>query len=353
MPEVPTHAIYRNARIRGMKSRLMEREALDDLLDQGELSILIEVLLNSEYKEEMAEALSRYDGADAVEEAVSRNLAATFERIQTFSNSEQGSLTRLLLARWDLVTVKALLRNHIQHSGSELDTRTVSPGPNLPSALVRDLALRDSLESLLQGLTAWDGQLCGGLYREFLKGGPDVPLRALEDALDRGYLIEGIQRLAAAPDEDSRMLLRLLRMTVDTINLRLILRNKVWKPRAEDVIAWLLPEGTLSWSTLLAMATAKNVEDAVVLLDTTVYRELVEGLYGFLQTRRFAPLERMFEHLLLNELKRMARRQVLGFGVVMHYAWLKHNEVVNLRLIARGEARHLPPGRVREELLYA
>jgi vacuolar-type H+-ATPase subunit C/Vma6 len=44
-------------------------------------------------------------------------------------------------------------------------------------------------------------------------------------------------------------------------------------------------------------------------------------------------------------------RHPLTVAILTYYAWAKFNEVINLRLIARGHARHLPAGRVREEMV--
>ena len=60
--------------------------------------------------------------------------------------------------------------------------------------------------------------------------------------------------------------------------------------------------------------------------------------------------KRFFERLMMKQIRRLALKSVFGIGVFMDYAWLKYNEAVNLRLIARGVAGHLPVGRVREEL---
>jgi vacuolar-type H+-ATPase subunit C/Vma6 len=87
-------------------------------------------------------------------------------------------------------------------------------------------------------------------------------------------------------------------------------------------------------------------------LGGTRYAELTERLTGFVQTNRYAPMDRMMEQLMIQFLARATRESVMSLAVLMQYAWLKYNEVINLRMIARGEARHLPAGRVREELLY-
>jgi vacuolar-type H+-ATPase subunit C/Vma6 len=54
----------------------------------------------------------------------------------------------------------------------------------------------------------------------------------------------------------------------------------------------------------------------------------------------------------LQRLKRAAQHQGIGIGVLMHYAWLKYNEVMNLRMIARATDIHMPSQRIREEMVY-
>ena len=352
MADFATETIHASARARAMKSRLFNRAQFEDLLDQDELSTVIEVLLASEYKAEMAEALTRYKGADAVEEAVSRNLVRTFQRVLASTSGNLYPLTRYFIARWDLVAVKSLLRSRHRGITAEPDGGVLFPGPTLGTALLRDLAQCESMTALVQRLAAWNPQLCRCLLSFVGEPGKEPALDALENALDRNYLVDRACALTGATDEDSRILRRFLRVSIDGVNLHTLLRIRQTAADREEVRQWLLPEGALPNHIVEKMLEAPNAAEAMALLGETAYREFVEGLYQFLQTGRFSPLERMFELTLMNELKRMARRHVCSLAVIMHYCWLKYNEVINLRLIARGEARHLPRGRVREELVY-
>lgn len=348
--DVREYIVYVTTRVRGLKSRLLTRDDLEDLLDQKDIDALIEVLLTSDYKEEMARALSTHSDAEAVEEAVSRHLLATFQELLAISGESHRPYTALFLARWDLKTVKQLLRRRVTLDRGIVAEGFPAPGPTLGVALVKYLAELETLDALIQGLVAWNRDLCACLLSVHRNAGSNTELRALEDALDRAYFVENVRRLAADPDENAQLLRSVLRLNIDGINLRILLHDKAHQDAHED---WLLPEGTMSKRVAAEMMAAESVEEAMVLLESTVYRELVEGLYMFVQTGRFSPMERMFEQLLLKELRRMARVHVMTLAPLMHYAWLKYNEVINLRLIARGEVRHLPRGRIREEMMYA
>ncbi len=347
---VREHIVYIATRVRGMKSRLLSRDALEELLDHKELDALIEVLLTTDYRDEMARALAVHEGAEAIEDAVSRHLMLTFAQLLTISGHGYRPCTALFLARWDIQTVKQLLRQRLARERGITSTGFPIPGPSLGVALVRHLAELDSLEALLQGLISWNRPLCACLWKVYSGGGAQALLRAMEDALDRAYFVENARRLAQEPDENAQILCQYLRMSIDGINLRILLHGKAHQDAHPD---WLLPEGTLPKRLAAAMMAAENIEEAVALLESTIYRDLAEGLYVFLQTGRYSPMQRMFEQLLLRELRALARTRAMTLAPLMYYAWLKYNEVINLRLIARGGLRQLPRGRIREEMLHA
>jgi V/A-type H+/Na+-transporting ATPase subunit C len=342
-----------NARIRAMKSLLFSRRQYDDLLEQDDLGLFTEVLLASPYEVHMAEALARYRGADAIEEALTRAFVADFAKLQTLSDGCFETLADTFFQRWDLMAVKSLLRHRHQDQEAADGLEDLIPGPTLTGPLLHQLARSDSVEALVASLSVWDHDLCGAMTRELDGYAEGRELFRLEDALDKAYFARNIERFEGATDADSPALVGVLRTEVDRVNLRLLFRMLHSERGTDEKLARLLPGGTLSARRLRDIAEAPGITEAVELLGPTRYRELVERLFQFLQTKRFSPLERVFDMFILTQLKRLARVQVLGIAVMMQYVWLKYNEVVNLRLIARGQARHLPRGRVGEELVFA
>ena len=118
MPEAIS--AYINAYARGLKSRLLTKPEIESMLENGRLEAIGETLLKSQYEVEMAEALSRYSGVEAIDDAVSRNLVNTFARLKAMCREETARLADIFIGRWDLNAVKALLRN--RHHG--LDARS-------------------------------------------------------------------------------------------------------------------------------------------------------------------------------------------------------------------------------------
>lgn len=353
MAKLDPLATHMSARVRGMMSELFTHQQLEEMLDQGDVGQLAQVLVDSPYKKEMAEALTERGGADAIELGVSRNLVETYRRLLRSAQGDLRGPVRLFLMRWDLVGVKALLRNRHRGLNAEAGVETLIPGPMLTVALMNDFAGRSTMEDLISALASWNPMLCGPLAASADSYHGEGGLQVLEDALDQGYFVTNARKLSGATDANSLMLRRVLKMEIDKINLRMILQHRQMGGESAFPHDRLLPAGHLGASVLESMAASRDAADAMEQLGGTRYAELAERLAAFIQTNRYAPIDRMMELLMIQFLGRMSREHIMTIAILMYYSWLKYNEVVNLRMIARGEARHLPRGRVREEVLYA
>ena len=343
---------YLNARIRAIKGQLIPRAQLEDFLRQNDLTRMSNALLNTVYHQEMAEALTRFKGADAIEEAVTRHLMAMAQIVLQRAEERPRELVALVLERWNLNAVKPLLR--IRHQGIELGAAAhlLMPGADFPPSLQRRMAAAESMEALIGRLTAWNPRLCGGLAAALPEYKETGRLSVLEDALDRQYFVDSAARLRRSRDENEQLLHFFLQLEIDLINLRLAF-VRLRQQRAEPIPPErFLPEGTLPEKTLAQLGAVDNAAVAAELLKRTRYRSFVEELYQFMQTRRFSPVERLFERVLMEELRKLAMLNPLSLAIAMDFAWRKYNEGINIRLIARGLAGHLPTGRVREELVF-
>jgi vacuolar-type H+-ATPase subunit C/Vma6 len=105
-------------------------------------------------------------------------------------------------------------------------------------------------------------------------------------------------------------------------------------------------------SSMMQIAASNSIEDAISHFEKTRYRHVHRGLYQYFQAGRFILLDRLFEDMFVDMLRRRMRMQVFSMAVLMHYVWVRCIEAVNLRVIARGLAMRLPQGRIREELIY-
>lgn len=345
-------AAYVTARVRGMKSTLLSRNELIGMLDHARLDAMGETLLKSPYEDEMAEALTRYQGAEAIEDAVSRNLVNVFAKLRTMCLEQTAELAEIFITRWDLIAVKALLRNRHHGLGAETGATSLVPSPSMPQAVQKELAAHDTMDALVRGLAAWNGSLCGDLLEVLPAYQETRNLRILEEALDRNYFVNNIRRLNRFKSQDADFIQELLRSEIDRINLRRLFEPRGPGENAEDVLAQMLPRGTLSAQILREIAGAASPERKAEVVSRTQYGEMAEALQTYAEVGKFSSLERQFELRFLERLRRASQKRSIGLAILLRYAWLKYNEVMNLRIIAHGLAVHLPKSRLEQEVLY-
>ncbi|PCJ51337.1 MAG: hypothetical protein COA73_17720 [Candidatus Hydrogenedentota bacterium] len=350
--DTETFAAYINARVRGMKSALLSSSDISGLVDSADLKALESALLSSPYENEMAESMSRYEGADAVEDAVSKNLIKTFAKLKRLCAGELGELAGIFLVRFDLISVKSLLRNQHLDLDAETGEQSLFPGPSLTPALMRELASLDSMDALVHGLSGWNAKLCRGLVDKLPEYQDSRNLRVLEDALDRGYFIETVRQLENNESENVVFLRNLLRMEIDRINLRRLFAPRAPGEEVEDVVRELLPKGALPADLIREISSAVSTERAVESLAKSAYGDMENALLVYGQTGKFARLDRAFEIEFMARLKRSTQQHALSISILMLFAWMKYNEVINIRMIARGMAIQLPKSRIEEEMVY-
>lgn len=342
---------YMSARVRGMKRELLSPTELESLLDRGDPKVMTEVLLASPYEKEMAEALTHASGADAVEDAVTRNLVNTFAKLRRIGAGRHAAFVDIFLARWDLQAVKALLRNRHQGLDAQSGGDSLVPGPSMPVPLMNEFASQDSMEALVRGLAAWNPKLCRHLLDALPKYLETRNLRVLEEALDRGYFVGNVRALSNSTELTAGFMVDLLRTEIDRINLRLVFAPRPAGTSPEDVLAWTLPRGYVAPATLRDIASAPSPDRAVSLLERTPYAGLESGFRQLAETGKFSRLDHQFETAIFERLRRGVQRQSIGLGILLLFAWEKYSEVIKIRMIARGLAANLPKEYLREEVL--
>lgn len=341
-----------SARVRGMLATLMSRNELEGFLDRGDLKAMSEALMSSPYEIEMVEALTRYQGVDAIEDAVSRNLVNTFAKLRRIGRGPYEQWAEIFLARWDLIAVRTLLRNRHHQMDAETGAASLTPGPSMPQALLHELASQSSMEALVNGLVAWNAKLCGVLPDHLAEYQETNRIGVLEEAMDRNFFVGNLRRWSSTRDKNLRFGRMVLKAEIDRINLRILFEPVGPDETPEDKIARLLPRGLLSQDTLRGIAAAPSPDRAVTFLENTPYSELTDGIEYYAQTGKFSLLERAFDIALLTRLRQGSQENPLGLAIMMRYAWLKYNEVINLRMIVHGIASNLPRERVMQEILH-
>ncbi len=387
---------YINARVRGMKSHLLDRGFYERLIKIEDLHSIISELERTPYKAELDECVAR-DQLEllAIDEALKRNLARTFRKMLSFMKDQPKRLTGVLLARWDLHNLKSILRGkHIGATEEEIQ-KSLIPAGDIGIPFLAELAKQPDVKSTIDLMITWDLPYAKPLKKSlpaYLKAMKSKSLSLADDeaVAEHGAISEidsveeSLSILEAALEKfyyrfalkntreeslNCRIVRELIIAQIDITNVLTLLQiqhidfNREYgfikedAERAERIREkkreLFIPKGKeLTFEEFLALSEIGEIEGVVAALSNKSYGSaLQQVLPRFYDSGSLAILQRKMEELALQKGLEMYRKGPLTMGIIAGYVWAKFNEVVNLRIIIRGKAIGMLERRIREELL--
>jgi V/A-type H+/Na+-transporting ATPase subunit C len=345
---------YINARMRGMKSRLLSHRTLDDLIMKPDLESLIADLENSPYRDDIIEAKGRSDGILCIENALRQNFIKTFRKIQVISKqeAEAGQYIGIFLHRWDVQNIKTILRGKNIHTTNEEILECLVPAGELDEVTLKELLKQSDVKSVIDLLATWRirySKPLTGSFAEFVK---TRDLAVLECALDRFYYADALASVSA-PTYNNNLIRDLLALEVDVVNLRTVLRMVRDHIDPADAERYLIAGGrefdVRKLRHLLALTTIDEVVKALV---ATRYRFLSSIPESAIRTQKISVIEKELERFLIKKGVGAFLLDPLSVGSVIGYFWAKYNEITNIRIISRCKTADFPVEHLKEELVY-
>jgi V/A-type H+/Na+-transporting ATPase subunit C len=345
---------YINARMRGMKSRLLSHRALDDLILKPDLESLIADLENGPYRDDIIEAKGHVSGILCIEYALRRNFIRTFRKIQNFARQEAEAeeYIRIFLHRWDVQNIKTILRGKNIHATSEEIADCLVAAGELDEATFRELLRQPDIRAVIDLLATWRIRYAKPLTEAFPEYSKTKDLAILESALDRFYYTDA---LAAVKDSgyNTTLIRDLLSIEIDVVNLRTVLRMVRDHVDPEDARKYILPGGKeFDEKNLIRLLSLPTIEDVVKAQAETRYRFLAEIPESIVRTQKISAIEKELERFLIRKGVGAFLLDPLSVASVIGYFWAKYNEITNIRIISRCKTADFPVEHLKEELVY-
>lgn len=327
---------YINARVRGLKSKLLGPKFYSEALDASDYNAFLSSLAQSPYMKELEEAQARYSGLKVLDVALGRNFYNTSRSILNFSDGEANDLIALMLLRYDLYNIKAIAR--AKHSGRDLEAiqDAFFPAGELKLPILETIASAPDMAAAAQALLASPSPLKGPFARAAQVYSSDADLYKLELSLDRAYykIISAKLKEINAPDD----FVRYIKREIDATNLRTALKLQ-GSENSDDLF---VSGGKEISRTIFDAVAAESSLAALQVLSTTSFAKVVEA-------QNLGEAEGVIRDLLNHGAKRLAA-DPLGIGVVANYLRLKEAEAAKLRLLARAKFYNVPRETLAKEL---
>jgi V/A-type H+-transporting ATPase subunit C len=396
---------YHNARLRGMKTRLVSAGEYDRMLKAADVSEMIDVAGRSGLKPALDTALIRYAGLEALESALKSDFVAHCRKVLSIADGRQRKLIGLLLLRWDVFNVKTILRGKHSHASPVELAATVVPAGELDDAALEELSAQPGVSEAVNLLATWGWPLAQALVDQLAAYLADKNLMRLELSLDRAYFDHALKETSGHL-RNSRLVNNLLRSEIDVANImakiRLVIDDistfvenqaeksarekqeraearrlkdlgrvkppKLDHPRARPsrpfstarkppppIQDYFIPGGLeLGGTKLVEMLRLKSMGDMLAYLALTSFARFISVDMSELETiPDLSAFERTLEADLVRKMTALYRREPLGIAMAISYLWMKYAEFNNLRIIGRGKEFGIPEHILRNELVHA
>jgi V/A-type H+-transporting ATPase subunit C len=336
---VPAAYGYLNARVRGLRAKLLPAGFMAEQLDAAGFAGFTSALAQTAYGRDLDEAQADggRDGLAMVDAALARGFVRTTRALLDYADGTARDLVALLLRRYDLANLKAVVRaRHAGRSGDDV-LSAVLPAGELSERTLRGMAEAADLAAAGQVL-ALSGHPLAEAFRKGVAGyaadGGD--LLAFEVALDRAFYAGWSADAARLPSPDAFR--AYVATEVDATNVRTALKLR---GRTLDASRFFVAGGRLVTPSAFADLAQQPVGTPLpalrgpfaALADASGMGEVDERLRGVLdhQARRLG-------------------HDPLDIGLVADYLRRKEQETARLRLIARGTFYGVPRAALAKEL---
>lgn len=331
---------YINARIKVMKSQLLPPGRLEDLLQAPDLEAIIQLLVDMPYNVELQEALSRFTGLRAVDEALSQNFYHATSRILGFADGSPRRQIEVVLLRYDLQNIRAIVRGRYTSKREDEILATVYPGGRLSEAKLRELLQQPDLRAIADTLVTWMHPLGRALRAGVDESQRSGRLLDIEMALDRAYAQYGL-RVAG---EGGTTLRRWLGTEITATNVKTALKLRRMRDLTrEERQRFFILGGSLSLERFLTLADPQSSIAEVANLP----------LFGpqLVGTEDLLEMDRAIDRVLQKTAAQMYLHDPLGLEVVIGYLARKSAEVSNIRVIAHARQLGLSADVARREIV--
>ncbi|MCP1714644.1 V/A-type H+-transporting ATPase subunit C [Methanocalculus alkaliphilus] len=345
---------YVNARIKGMKSRLLTTHDLDELTNKPDLDAFISSLEETAYREELQKAGIESAGLERIEVALRRDLIRAFQKVLSlFAGEREEVYIRIILNRWDIQNIKTLLRGKKINAPTNEIRDCLLPAGELDMAALLELSKQPDVRAIIDLLATWRIDYSRPLTRNLPAYLDTRDLAVLELPLDRYYYERALSLLDNPEHYDQQIILDMITTEIDITNIRTLLRITREKMQDETIRDYLIDGGRyLSIERLESLASSGSIPDILVELGTTPY-----GFLGGIQPEcisagRISVIERELERFMIEKGCKNFLREPLSIAIPVAYIWAKQNEVINLRIIAHSIIGDVPESELRRALSY-
>ncbi|MDD1717074.1 MAG: V-type ATPase subunit [Methanoregulaceae archaeon] len=344
---------YLNARIRGMKSRLLPESIIENLILKPDVEAIITELEKTSYKEEIEKASVQFSGVTCIETALRKDLTQAFRKIMHHIRGEDAEkYVRIILNRWDVQNIKTILRGKNIHATPSEIFECLVPAGDLDDSTHMELVKQPDVKAVIDLLATWGIEYARPLTRSFQEYNENHDLSTLEYALDKFYF-ENALELLKGESYNEQLVREMIETEIDVTNLKSVFKIILDRTETVEAERYFIRGGmALNMEKLLSMVRTGTLDGAIKHLGTTPYDFLAKLPDDAFMAEKISVFEKAIDNYLIRKGVSQFLGDPLSIAIMVGYFWAKYCETVNLRIIARLKTVEVTEKELRENLIY-
>ncbi len=316
---------YANARVKAMKSKLLDEEKIRSLLAVNTLDGVVGLLEETPYREAFVAESTRHAGIELFAKALEKDLATALKKIWRISPKKMRPILQIVLKQWDVNNLKIIISSKaLGKPVSFTDLTVIEPSG---ARLFQKLLACGSVEDVARALAKTEyGPAVNKALNEYNK---TRDYRILAAALD-SYLQSVLAQAVSSRDRNVK---EFVGKKINALNALTILRLKQAGASPETIRNFVAPVGKKPAGLAKKLLACETVQEGVELACAALGMDKTIG-ERFRTRGSLAELELEIEKMLVERARKTMARSVLSPGAVLGYLHLKDYEVQSLRKIA-------------------
>ena len=344
---------FLNAKIRGLKSKLLSPEEFNSLVGSKTLQAMIRILGYTDYSRYITKQASMELSERDVDSLLNKAFIDAIESIRTVSPPEIRSLMTVVRSKYEAAALKTLLR--LKYSGESLQKALmyVIPIGIFSEKAISDLLSKGTLKAMIEAIPDEGYRaVLTSAWRDFEREKILLPLELSLDYYTFTRMLNSARRILTP--EDYLSIYNYMGRTIDAINVNIILRGKVFNLNPVEIQKMIVREGRyIKKDSLLAAIRSRNIEDAIKNLMIPPFDYYLSiGWKKYQAKKEFYLIENMLEKSIYDKAKLILGTYPFQIQMPLAFVDLKFYEVNSIKIILVALLEGIPPSTIREYLIY-
>ncbi|RLF03718.1 MAG: hypothetical protein DRJ64_07975 [Thermoprotei archaeon] len=350
----PTKYAFINAKVRGMKGKLLTKMDIDSLIGADSFQTMVRLLEQSSYGPKLAELPFEEINSRSLDRIFSEDFIDSFSTIYRSSPLGVKEFLDEFCMKFEARALKTILRSKAADLEIREAMRYLIPVGHFTKQLCEELLREKDLRNIIEKIPV---RIFRDALREKWRYYEETGnIFLLEIAVDQVAYEEIWKYIAKGKikGKDKETAKKVIGTEIDTTNIKIVLRGKLL-----DIEPSLIQESLLKVSYRLKedviqrSLQVKSISEAVKILAVYPYEEaLHKALRLYEEEKSLSVFETELDKFVYSISKRVSYGYPFQIGTLLCYLNLKWFEVKNLKTIVVGKEERVIPLHIRKYLVY-